>query len=266
MGEGTGWGWVWGEDDAIGSLNEITPQFVLTEEDWGGNWGFRKCGAENIPPVVARGVLIDVARALGVEMLPDSYGIGADDLKAALDRQGSKILPGDVVIIRTGRMTVWPEFDAYLVNEPGLNLEGAKLLAEAGAMLVGGDNVGVEQLPSAIPDDWIPVHSYLLAECGVAIMEGDRLVGLFTERDLLRRVLLQNLNVDKVQVSEVMTKELVTATPDDDAQTAGRLMRQHHIRHLPVVNEDTLVGILSIRNLIREEVQELRDYIAQRDG
>ena len=57
------------------------------------------------------------------------------------------------------------------MNEPGINLEGAKLLAEAGAMVVGGDNVGVEQLPSAIPDDWIPVHSYLLAECGVAIME-----------------------------------------------------------------------------------------------
>jgi kynurenine formamidase len=129
------------------------------------------CGAEKHPPIIARGVLIDVAAALGVEMLPDSYGIGADDLRKALDRQGTKLLPGDVVIIRTGRMTVWPEFDAYLVNEPGLNLEGAKLLAEAGAIVIAGDNVGVEQLPSAVPDDWIPVHSYLLAECGIAIME-----------------------------------------------------------------------------------------------
>ena len=100
----------------------------------------------------------------------------------------------------------------------------------------------------------------------VAIMDGGQLIGLFTERDLLRRVLLQNLDVDKVQVSAVMTKDLVTARPDDNAATAAKLMREHHIRHLPVVDEDTLLGILSIRDLIREEVQELRDYIAQRDG
>jgi kynurenine formamidase len=136
-----------------------------------GNRTWHVCGAEKHPPIIARGVMIDVAAALDVEMLPDSYGIGADDLRKALDRQGTKLLPGDVVIVRTGRMTVWPEFDAYLVNEPGLNLEGAKLLAEAGAIVVGGDNVGVEQLPSVVPDDWIPVHSYLLAECGIAIME-----------------------------------------------------------------------------------------------
>ena len=104
-------------------------------------------------------------------MLPDSYGIGADELRKALDRQGTRLHPGDVVLIRTGRMSVWPEFDAYLVNEPGLNLDGARLLAEAGAIVIGGDNVGLEQLPSAVEDDWIPVHSYLLAECGIAIME-----------------------------------------------------------------------------------------------
>ena len=104
-------------------------------------------------------------------MLPDSHGVGADDVRAALDRQGTRLLPGDVVLVRTGRMTVWPEFDAYLTNEPGLNLEGARFLAEAGAMVIGGDNVGLEQLPSAVPDDWIPVHSYLLAESGVPIME-----------------------------------------------------------------------------------------------
>jgi kynurenine formamidase len=136
-----------------------------------GSRSWHVCGAEKHPPIFARGVLIDVARALGVDMLPDSHGIGADDLRAALDRQGTKLLPGDVVLVRTGRMTVWPEFDAYLINEPGLNLEGARFLAEAGAMVIGGDNVGLEQLPSAVPDDWIPVHSYLLAESGVPIME-----------------------------------------------------------------------------------------------
>jgi len=126
-----------------------------------------------------------------------------------------------------------------------------------------------ERIVSVSPVATVRDSAKAMAEANVgcvAVMEGDRLAGLFTERDLLKRVLLQNRDVDKVQVSEVMTKELVTAKPDDDTRTAARLMRQHHIRHLPVVNQDTLLGILSIRDLIREEVQELRDYIAQRDG
>ena len=126
-----------------------------------------------------------------------------------------------------------------------------------------------ERVVSVSPMATVRDAAKAMAEADIgstAIMEGDRLVGLFTERDLLRRVLLQNLNVDSVQVSEVMTRKLVSAKPDDNVQTAGRLMRQHHIRHLPVMDKDTLLGILSIRDLIWEEIQELRDYIAQRDG
>lgn len=109
-----------------------------------------------------------------------------------------------------------------------------------------------------------------MAEANVgctAVMDGNRLIGMFTERDLLKRVLLKNLNVDQVQVSEVMTKKVISAKPDDTVPTAARLMRAHHIRHLPVMTEDeTVLGILSIRDLIREEVQEMRDYIARKEG
>jgi kynurenine formamidase len=68
-------------------------------------------------------------------------------------------------------MRAWPDRDAFLLDEPGLNREGAEFLARAGAIVIGGDNIALEQLPSVDPDNWVPVHTYLLAEAGVPIME-----------------------------------------------------------------------------------------------
>ena len=127
-----------------------------------------------------------------------------------------------------------------------------------------------ERAVSVSPTATVRDAAKAMAEATVgctAIMDGELLRGMFTERDLLRRVLLKNLNVDQVQVSDVMTREVISAKPDDDVPTAAKLMRGHHIRHLPVIGEDGLVlGVLSIRDLIREEVQEMRDYIARREG
>jgi kynurenine formamidase len=142
-----------------------------TVEDHLGARHWHVCGAEHHPPIVARGVLIDVAGAKGVDMLPDSFAIGPDELREALDRQGSRVLPGDVVFVRTGRMTVWPDNDRYLPDEPGLNRAGAEMLAQAGAIVIGADSVGLEQFPSSDPENWVPVHTYLIAEAGVAILE-----------------------------------------------------------------------------------------------
>ena len=106
------------------------------------------------------------------------------------------------------------------------------------------------------------------ANCGSTIvMEGERLAGIFTERDLMKRVLLEDRDVNQVQVADVMTAELVVAEAGNSVGTAILLMRRHHIRHLPVMDEGgTLIGVLSIRDLIREEVQEMRDYIARCEG
>jgi kynurenine formamidase len=68
-------------------------------------------------------------------------------------------------------MTFWPNTADYLPNEPGLNLDAARFLAESGAITVGADNIAVEQLPSADPDNWQVVHTYLLAEAGIPMME-----------------------------------------------------------------------------------------------
>ena len=130
-----------------------------------------KCGADKIPPIVSRAVLFDVAALHGVDVLPDNYGIGAKDLKAALARQGTEFYPGDIAIIRTGRMRHWPDAQRYIDNSPGLNLEGATYLARLGASMIGADNSALEQMPANDPENWQVVHTYLLAEAGVPIME-----------------------------------------------------------------------------------------------
>ncbi|MBI3967660.1 MAG: cyclase family protein [Chloroflexi bacterium] len=151
-------------------------------DDHLGSRHWNVAGAEKHPPIVARGILVDVAALHGVTMLPDSYGIGAHDLGAALARQNVTLQPGDVVLIRTGRMTVWPDRDRYLMNEPGINREGAELLAKAGAIMIGGDNVGLEQQPTVDPENRHVVHTYLLAECGIPILEVVDLEALAAER------------------------------------------------------------------------------------
>ena len=144
----------------------------FTADEHLGDQGWRKAGVEKFPPIIARGVLIDVAGAKGIDKLPDSYSITPADLRDALARQGTALQRGDVVLIRTGRMSAWPDNDKYMLNQPGLGLPGAKwLVEEQGAMVIGGDNLSLEHFPVHGKDNWIPVHSYLLAQRGVPIIE-----------------------------------------------------------------------------------------------
>ena len=137
-----------------------------------GDQGWRRAGVEKFPVIIARGVLIDVAAYKGVEILPDSYSITPEDLRGALARQRVSLAPGDVVLIRTGRMTVWPDNDGYILNQPGLGLAGARWLAEEQqAMVIGGDNLSLEHFPGERSDNWVAVHTYLLAQRGIPIIE-----------------------------------------------------------------------------------------------
>jgi len=136
-----------------------------------GTTHWRVAGADAHPPVIARGVLLDVAASHGATVLPDSFVIGPDELSATASRQGVEIRVGDVVMIRTGRGAMWPDPDRYLPREPGIDRAGAAWLSEQGVAMVGADNIALEHLPSADPENWLPVHTYLLAEAGVPIME-----------------------------------------------------------------------------------------------
>jgi kynurenine formamidase len=136
-----------------------------------GSLHWRVAGADRHPPVIARGVMIDVPAALGADVLPDSYGVGPRDLRDAVARQRVTLEPGDVLLVRTGRMSYWPDSSRFLPREPGLNRAGAKFLAEAGAAMIGADNIAVEQLPAEDPENWMTVHTYLLAEAGIPMLE-----------------------------------------------------------------------------------------------
>lgn len=155
----------------------------FTADDHLGDRGWKKAGVEAFPPIVARGVLIDVAAFKGVRLLPDGYRITAGDLQGALRRQRVDIEPGDVVLIRGGRMTTWPDVDGYVLNQPGLSLEGARWLAEQQqVMVIGGDNLSLEHFPVEPGHTWVPVHTYLLAQRGIPIVEVVDLEALARDR------------------------------------------------------------------------------------
>ena len=137
-----------------------------------GDRGWQVAGAEKIPPIVARGVLIDVATAKGVDMLPEGYRVTRADLVAALAAQAVTLQTGDVALIRTGRMKLYADAAAYMANPPGLGLDGARyLVEERGAMIVGADNLSFEAFPSEVEGNYVPLHTYLLAEQGTPIIE-----------------------------------------------------------------------------------------------
>ncbi len=141
------------------------------DEDLGSRiW--TKGGLEKYPPVIARGVMLDVAGMHGVDCLPDSYAVTPKDLEDTAKKQGVDLVQKSVVLVRTGRMTVWPDFDGYLVNTPGISLDSAKWLCEqVGAMCIAGDTIGLEVLPSEEENVFLPVHAYMFATAGAQIIE-----------------------------------------------------------------------------------------------
>lgn len=153
----------------FGYRGEIWNSFNEAEHLGSRHWN--KCGPEKFPVIIARAVMLDIPAAKGVDTLPPSYGIGKADLQEAMFKQGVSVGVGDIVMIRTGQMTVWPDRDKYLTNSPGLNIEGAEYLAGLGAMIIGADNIALEQNPSPEPDNYFPVHTYLFSEVGIPIIE-----------------------------------------------------------------------------------------------
>jgi len=104
----------------------------------------------------------------------------------------------------------------------------------------------------------------------VSVLDGDKLVGVFSERDVVQRVVHRGLDPGRTRIEEVMTTELIVADVDEDYQSAIHKMDQVNIRHLPVVSEGSLVSMISIRDLLRinmedkdEEIHYLREYLYQ---
>lgn len=144
----------------------------FTAHDHLGDRGWNVTGAEKLPPIVARGLLVDVAAAKGTDMLPDGYRITKGDVVGALAKEGVSLQRGDVALVRTGRMRLYESADKYMKTPPGLGMEAARyLVEEAGVMIVGADNLSFEAFPSEIDGNYVPLHTYLLAQHGVPIIE-----------------------------------------------------------------------------------------------
>ena len=106
----------------------------------------------------------------------------------------------------------------------------------------------------------------LLAEKNVGavlVMDGPRLLGMFSERDYARKVDLKGKSSANTPVSEVMTREVVVVTPTHTNEDCMALMTDKRIRHLPVVANDQVVGLLSIGDLVKDIISEQQFIISQ---
>jgi kynurenine formamidase len=138
--------------------------------------GFTKRGVEEIGPIVAPGVLLDVAGLRGVESLPPGYAITVDDLEACCGRQGVAVEAGDVVLVYTGNERFWGDSERYLAG-PGVHGDGSRWLAGRGVRAVGADTMAWDVI--GLRDEalgcTLPGHVILLVQHGIYIIENLRL-------------------------------------------------------------------------------------------
>lgn len=107
----------------------------------------------------------------GVDSLGESHAISPAELGDCIRKQEVALRKGDVVLVRTGRMQAWPDFDGYLLKPPGITLAAAKWLCEeGGAMCIAGDSIALEVLPCE-EDAFLPVHAYMFSTAGAQIIE-----------------------------------------------------------------------------------------------
>jgi kynurenine formamidase len=135
------------------------------------DWGTSKLGIETVPPIVARGVLVDVAAARGVARLQAGDVIGVDELEAILDAQGTPVGPGDAVLFHTGWGSLWDDPEAFNAGEPGVGMAVATWLVERRVALTGADTWSYGAVPSEDPERPFLVPQTLNVKHGLFIME-----------------------------------------------------------------------------------------------
>ena len=134
--------------------------------------GLTRLGAENMPPMVTRGVLLDIAGLVGLDALPEDFRILPSHLEDAARRQGVEPRPGDALLLHTGWARHWTSDPAlYAAREPGIVAESAQWLIEQRPSLVGADNWALEVVPSVNPEQPFIAHQKLITESGTYILE-----------------------------------------------------------------------------------------------
>ena len=128
------------------------------------------------------------------------------------------------------------------------------------------------QIWSVTPGDTMLQAITTMAERGVGallVMEGPKLLGIISERDYARRVILQGRRSADTRVEEIMTRDVVAVSVDMTVEQGLALMTERHFRHLPVIEEGRVIGVVSIGDLVKEiikdqqfVIEELRRYVS----
>ncbi len=134
--------------------------------------GLTRFSVDKLPPIVTRGLLLDMTKLLGQSPLQEGTAINSTEISRAAKAAGVTIETGDVVLFHTGWLDIMDQDPArFMAGQPGLGLEGARYLASLGIVAVGADNWALEVLPAENPAHIFPVHPELLAKNGVYILE-----------------------------------------------------------------------------------------------
>ena len=172
----------WSDDIITMGLQSCTHWDGLAHVSYGGfiyngfpastvtaDQGATKCGIQRVRSIVGRAVLLDVARALGHEILPPGHLISEADLEAAVALAGTLIEPGDIILVRTGQMTYFKRRDreGYLLgDQPGLTTHTIRWFHRHDIAAVAIDTLAMEVFPCEDPEVLFPVHMIQIRDMG----------------------------------------------------------------------------------------------------
>jgi kynurenine formamidase len=158
----------------IGELQSTGEYFLyngIPNKEVVSTFGTAKLGLETMPPMIARGILIDVCGYKSVDMLPIGYAIQPAELKAALAAQKTAVRPGDVVFVHTGWGKNWNNPDKMLEGEPGLGKACAQWAVDKDIICWGIDQFGTDPIPYEFPGEALPMHIAMLVKAGIRLIE-----------------------------------------------------------------------------------------------
>jgi kynurenine formamidase len=167
-----GWVGIGSQIDGLGHIGvNWTYYNGLKSEDFAAADGLKKLGVEKIPPLVTRGVLLDMAAYYKTDVVKEGTAFNVKEIDEVAKSQGVEIRQGDVVLFHTGWTSLIGKDDKrYGLGEPGVGVEGAKYLVSKGVVAVGSDTWAVEAIPFESKDIF-PVHQIFLPMSGTYILE-----------------------------------------------------------------------------------------------
>jgi kynurenine formamidase len=167
------WMGIGSQIDGLGHMGENHVYYNATHaREFVTPTGLTRFSIHDLPPIVTRGILLDMTKLLGKNPLPEGTAINQSEIERAAKAANVQIESGDVVLLHTGWLDIMDtDPDRFMAGQPGLGLSGARYLAQLGVVAVGADNWALEVIPAEKDSETFPVHPELLAKNGVYILE-----------------------------------------------------------------------------------------------